>query len=263
MKRYIFLLIGVFLLSINSYGEEEGFQPDSLWLLAYSKQDEFCQHMLRRLNDDVIDDGEIEPENYPEIKSVAWVSDVRIFDADGKKLLSDTSKESRVAIADVNNDGENEIAHIWQSKSYGNGNDGLMSFNYFDFSFKEDIYQNGIIFKDLLKNTIGDVFSLEHDLERRSSGSFSLLHFPIQNVIYFDTSGKKRDSYHEQYVSIYKGYTLYPLIYNNYFYILAAGSMFGSYDYDFDLNKKNLVVVRSYSADNNISDTCSFINYSI
>ena len=77
MKRVVYTLFVGVLISNFVYGNSPS------WVLVYSAEDEFCQHMLKRVNDDAVENGTIDPSRYPEVQALEWSSDNHIIDSSG------------------------------------------------------------------------------------------------------------------------------------------------------------------------------------
>ena len=254
----------LFLFSFPAHGEDTPFQPDSLWLLAYSVEDEFCQHMLGRLNEDLMEDGSMSPEDYPEVGAIEWKADHKILDPFGENLLSEwePTKRTIVAIADANNDGEPEILHLDETDNFHQGRYVSPSFRFFDMSLKDQIFDIGISIRELNQAALGDYFFLEEGREKPFGGYFGLMNLPNQSVYRYEINGKKYSQ--DEPVSLSLSRDVYPLIYDEVFYILTIGNRVDFHEEAFFSEElhKNLTVIRSYSPENKVSDTCYFIRHS-
>ena len=83
------------------------------WILVYSAEDKFCQHLLVRINEH-LEEWVPDPTKFPEVQAIEWTSDHQIMGPDGNPPRVDSLRDNRVAIVDVNNDGIDEIARIWE-----------------------------------------------------------------------------------------------------------------------------------------------------
>ena len=262
ISRYVF--IGCCFFSCIASSEDKPFQPESLWLLAYSAEDEFCQHMLDRLNKDIIDDGKMNPEDYPEVGAIEWKADHKILGPVGEKLLSEwePTKRTVVAIADANNDGEPEILHLDEIDNFHQGRYVSPSFRFFDMSLKEEIFDIGINIRELNEAALGDYFFLEEGREKPIGSYFGLMNLPIQNIHSYEINGEEFSQ--GQPVSLSHSRDVYPLIYDEVFYILTIGNRVDFHEEAFFSEElhKNLTVIRSYNRQNKVSDTCYFIRHS-
>ena len=268
----------LFLFSFPAHGEDTPFQPDSLWLLAYSVQDEFCQDMLDRLNKDIIDDGKVSPADYPEVKAIDWVNDNKILfeDLSSYSASPPIFNQNRVAVSDVNNDGKDEVVWILEQGDISQPGFNEPAFSYFDIHLKDKILEEGIPARDLYKNTLGDILNLEDGRDRHLGGYFSLVNLPLQTVTRLNVLRESIVPF-EHHAGLNKQYEIYPLIYNNSFYILMIGALTISqpielegklitsepFEYDLKSGQKNAVVIRSYDASNKVRDTCNFLSYPI
>ena len=89
------------------------------WVLVYSAEDEFCQHMLKQMSGPG-QGSALDPSKFPEVQSLEWVLENQILDHQtGQRLMDTTAADNRAAIADVNNDGVDDIAYILESIPFG------------------------------------------------------------------------------------------------------------------------------------------------
>lgn len=223
------------------------------WVLVYSAEDQVCQHMLKRIEEDVVQTpyGDIDPGKYPEVQAIQWTTENQILDPNGRDLLNDSLAQHRLTTVDVNNDGIEEIARISESKNWGGAGDYKPSFSYYPITLKEQIYQTGITSIDLFGHRLGDSIYASEGKEDYNGGAFELVHLPIQDQkIYTASDGFSLPGY------IYfdaRGAELFPMIYEGVFYVSMIRPNIIGEDY-----KK--YVIRKYDSENKISDVCYFLN---
>ena len=247
MKRIVYtLFVGV---SISSFAH--GNLPS--WVLVYSAEDEFCQHMLKRVNDDAVENGTIDPSRYPEVQALEWSSDNQIMDFHGLKRLSDTSRQNRLSIADVNNDGVDDIAHIWEPINLGGAGDYKVFFNFYSVTYLDKINRGGIQSNELFLQTLGEPIYQAEGLYNYRGGPLYLANLPVQGKREA-ISGQFSDSY--MYIS--QQSFLHPIFYNKKFYVSLLGKNIRNYP--FENGKK--YIIRKYSKENRVMDVCYFFDVS-
>ena len=213
--------------------------------------------MLRRMNDDIIHDENLDPSAYPEVQSLEWISDHKISRVTREGLRTTEMAQNRGAVADVNNDGVDDIAYVYEFPALGGHGDHKPSFMFFDGALKNKVLEHGVELSDLLKNGLGDHFLIEDSGEDAIGGFFGFTKLPIQEIVHF---GKPEESSSiNQIVRMYSENEIYPLIHESSFYLMIVGPIIGFHDYDLNSTKKNLAVIRSYESNNMIKDTCYFL----
>ena len=225
------------------------------WVLVYSAEDQFCQHMLQRVNEDAQQNGDVDPSRYPEVQAIQWSSENHILDNNGRGLLTDKSTQNRLTIADVNNDGIDEIAQIYESSLSGGGGDYKPFFRYYPVSLEERIYQTGITSIDLASHRLSDSIYSTEGVTNYNGSLLKLINLPIQSIY---TNPAISDEYSQtRYLNFNaEGAEIFPLIYEDIFYVSMVGVSFvgGSY---------NKYVVRKYDIENKVSDVCYLLNLSL
>ena len=247
MKRFVYALFVGVLISNFVHGNSPS------WVLVYSAEDEFCQHMLKRVNDDAVANGYIDPSQYPEVKILEWNLDNKITNSGGINLLTNTSLQNRLVVADVNNDGVDDLAHIWEAQNLGGASDYIPAFIYYPIEIKEMIYKTGIRSNELFSYSRGESIYQGEGLEGPSRAALPLVNLPVQKI-YKNAVNRSFDIY----IRFPKKSLLFPLIYDSKFYVSMHGV-----DYDlsaFPHSKKYLI--RQFSNENKILDVCYFFDLS-
>ena len=226
------------------------------WVLVYSAEDQVCQHILSRVNEDITQNGDLDPGRFPEVEAIQWSSENQIMDSGGFNLTS-RSVQNRLAIADVNNDGVDEIAQIWEPKNLGGASDYRPSFVYFNMSFSDQIFDSGIKTVDLFPNSLGDPILMAEGQGNVRAQELNLIRLPVQQVREYESSHGDAESI-QQYMRFPGTNFLFPMIYEGDFYISMLGrNVWPSYS-----DPERIYVIRKYDVENNVSDICYMLNIS-
>ena len=192
MNKYIYMLAAWLFMPSLVQAQEQ-------WVLVYSAEDQVCQHILSRVNEDVAQNGDVDPGRFPEVQAIQWSSENQILYHNGRDLLTDRSEQNRLTVADINNDGIDEIAQIYESVLTSGAGDHIPQFNFYPINLEDQIYQTGITTNDLYDYRLGGGSVYLNEGAESSNGSIiELINLPIQSatdlLCLLYTSPSPRDS---------------------------------------------------------------------
>lgn len=216
--------------------------PDD-YLLVMSKDNELCQHMLKKYNADLNKYGTVKYDLLDEFKKIEWAKRKKynITGLGAKKYAG----EVLISQFDINNDGKSEIVIVDKdSMLSGKTSDMLYIFEANSFDFAEEVMIN----ENFAKKAIG-VLGCAYDRKPFEGLAYKLTELPAYDLWINIRDNKPEPSYY----MIGSHFSFHPFLYKEKYYT----SFHQKYSYRGETEKWE--VIAQYSKDNSLKDICYFI----
>jgi hypothetical protein len=231
MKKHILIILIFLSFGTLAYADR--------YLLVMSKDDKVGQHMYKLINQDMGKHGKFIPENHEEYNQIKWDSDIAVYSKrDEKNIYLRWTRTGKIAIFDINNDGQDDTV-LFERYSLSNvlrDKLSLLPLEYYT-RFKEKLY-----IQDIMKNGIW----------LDGEAGLKLKEFPVQKID--DVFG----SLTQRYIGIGGLMYIRPLKIGSKYYVSLFGSHGQGVPYP-PMDQNNIIVISQYDKNNQLQDICYFI----